>query len=45
MQYQKRHMDTLLKKYLENFPAIMIEGAKGVGEKVLAKNMQRQAII
>jgi hypothetical protein len=25
-------MDTLLKKYLDNFPAILVEGAKAVGK-------------
>lgn len=30
--YKPRHMDILLKKYLDNFPAILVEGAKAVGK-------------
>lgn len=30
--YKKRLMDSLLQEYLEDFPAVLIEGAKDVGK-------------
>ncbi|MDR0690847.1 MAG: DUF4143 domain-containing protein [Streptococcaceae bacterium] len=39
--YLKRHVDTLLQKYIENFPVILIEGAKAVGKTSTCENIAK----
>src|SRR5215469_18861057 len=39
--YQSRHLDKLLELYLENFPAILVEGAKGVGKTSTCKELSK----
>lgn len=36
--YEKRHMDAVLTEYLKSLPAVLIQGAKGVGKTATSRN-------
>lgn len=40
-EYLPRHMDAMLKEYLELYPVVLVEGAKSVGKTSTCKNLSR----
>jgi predicted AAA+ superfamily ATPase len=39
--YEKRHIDNVLTEYLNYLPAVLIQGAKGVGKTATSRNFSR----